>query len=89
MRITVRYLGQAQRAAGRAAEVVDAADGCTVAAVLHTLAGRQAALRGLLLAADGSPRPSMLFFVGDEQCAADRALRDGDVLTVLAPMAGG
>jgi molybdopterin converting factor small subunit len=91
MRIVVRYLAQAQRAAGRAAEEVDAPAPCTAQELLRRLAGERPALGGLLLGPDGALRSSMLFFVGDEQIDGGEArpLRDGEALTVLAPMAGG
>ncbi len=89
MTLTVRYLGQAKGAAGRAVEAVEAADGCTAAALLRALADRHPALRGLLLTAAGEPSPSVLVFVGDAQAETPRRLRDGDAVTVLTPMAGG
>jgi molybdopterin converting factor small subunit len=92
VRIVVRYLGQAATAAGRNVEEVQAPPGADARDLLVRLAAeRGEALRGLLLAADGGLRPSMLFFVGDEQLPPGRPwpLRDGDTLTVLAPMAGG
>ena len=53
--------------------------------------GAVLALRPLLLRADGSPRPSLLVVVGDEQVRVDdpRPLKAGDVVTVMTPIAGG
>jgi molybdopterin converting factor small subunit len=90
MTLTVRYLGQSQRAAGGAVERVRAEDGCTPAVLLRMLADRHPALRGLLLTETGEPRPSTLLFVGDVQAeTAAQPLQDGDTVTVLTPMAGG
>jgi molybdopterin converting factor small subunit len=88
--ITVRYLGQGRRAAGRSVEEIETEAGCTTAALLRTLVERHPALRGLLLTETGEPRPSTLLFVGDVQAEpGDRTLSDGDTMTVLTPMAGG
>jgi len=42
------------------------------------------------LDACGGVQPAILLFVGDEQVGPETVpLRDGDVVTVLTPMAGG
>ena len=43
----------------------------------------------LLLDETHEPRRSLLFFVAEEHAELSRALRDGDTITILAPMAGG
>jgi molybdopterin converting factor small subunit len=88
MSVTVRYAGQAREAAGTASETAAAT---SIAALLQEVAGRRDALRALLLRADGSPRPSLLIVVGDEQVRVDdpRVLREEDVVTVMTPIAGG
>ena len=85
MRITVRYMAQVKRAAGVAAEQVELPDSCLLRDLLARLAERHGEpLRQLL-------GPALLIFVGDEQANPGEAvaLKDGDVVTVLAPMAGG
>jgi len=90
MTVTVRYFGQAQRAAGVAVEEVSAADGCTAEALLRLLAERHGeALRRLIVTDAGRARPSTLLFVGAAQVEATAPLRDGDAVTLLTPMAGG
>jgi molybdopterin converting factor small subunit len=92
MKITVNYLAQVKQAAGVGSEQADLADGCTAEEAAVALAGRRGeALRRLLLDAGGGLQPTILLFVGDRQAGRGQrvALRDGDVLTVLAPMAGG
>jgi molybdopterin converting factor small subunit len=89
MRVEVRYAAQVRQAAGRAAEVVELDAPCTAAELVVRLAKSRAALRGLLLAEGGGPQRALLLFVGEEQVDVDRPLRDGDVVTVLSPMAGG
>jgi molybdopterin converting factor small subunit len=92
MRITVHYLAQLKKAAGAGSEdiVVDA--GCTVAALLTQLAQRHGqTIRALLTDERGKPQPSLLVFVGDDQVRTleGRGLNEGDVVTLLTPMAGG
>ncbi len=91
MRIGVRYMAQLKLAAGVAAEQVELPEPATVADLVALIAGRRDdKLRGLLLDADGRPQPTLLFFVGDAQADAwQTALRDGDVVTLLSPIAGG
>ena len=47
------------------------------------------AFRALLLDDAGEPRKANLFFVGDEHADLSRLLKDGDAITLLAPMSGG
>jgi molybdopterin converting factor small subunit len=92
MRVAVNYLAQVKQAAGCASEAVELDGGSSLRELVRRLAERHGEpLRGLLLGPTGSPHDSLLLFVGDEQVRweAARALRDGDVVTVLAPMAGG
>ncbi len=91
MRVTVRYMAQLRQAAGAALEQVETDGPCSVGELLTGLADRHDGLfRYLLLDDAGHVRPAVLLFVGDEQTAPCRAqLRDGDVVTVLTPMAGG
>lgn len=89
MSVTVHYAGQARDAAGTASEVV--ASTASIAALLKDLAARREKLGPLLLKPDGSPHPSLLVVLGDEQLRVDdpRPLRDGDVVTVMTPISGG
>jgi len=89
MRVTVQYMAQLRRLAGGASETVELAGG-TLGEVLRQLAGRHGPeFRAQVLAEDGGPQKALLLFVGDEPAGADRALRDGDRVTILTPMAGG
>ena len=91
MRVVVRYMAQLRQAAGAAVEQVELDQPCTVQELLARLAAHHGPLfRDLLLNASGSPHPAVLVFVGDEQTGPEsRTLRDGDVVTMLTPMAGG
>jgi molybdopterin converting factor small subunit len=92
MKIRVEYVAQIRDAAGLSSETLEVAADTAVLDLLRTVAtGRGERLRGLLLDADGGLRPSALVFVGDEQFDLDepRALRDGDTVTVMSPLAGG
>jgi molybdopterin converting factor small subunit len=55
------------------------------------LTSRREALQRLLLDGNGSLQPTILFFVGDDQVAPDDDLnlKEGDVVTLMAPIAGG
>jgi molybdopterin converting factor small subunit len=92
MRVLVRYMAQLRTAAGIAEESVELAGPCTASELAARLAARHGdALRRLLLAADGRLSPVILVFVGDAQAGPDErlALKDGDVVTLLSPIAGG
>lgn len=92
MRIAVRYMAQARHAVGRASEQVELAGPCTLAEFLrqHALAQGEP-LRRLLLGDGGELQTTLLIFVGDRQVGPGQPvpLRDGDVVTLLSPMAGG
>jgi molybdopterin converting factor small subunit len=91
MKVEVCYQAQVRHAAGRASAWVELDRPCTVGELVARLAGECPPLRGLLLDGAGGVQPALLVFVGDEQVDAGggRLLRDGDVITLLAPMAGG
>lgn len=92
MKVAVRYLAQLKPAAGGLGEQVEVPSPCSVEELLAHLAHRHGpALRDLLLDAAGRRQPTILVFVGDVQVAPGEPaqLRDGDVLTLLSPMAGG
>ncbi len=92
MRVSVRYMGQLRSAAGAAEESVDLESSCTASEMAARLAARHGdALRRLLLSADGRLSPVILAFVGESQVSHDQrlALKDGDVITLLSPIAGG
>lgn len=92
MKVTVKYLAQARHATGCAAETLELNGSCVPAELIRQLAERHGEpLQRLLLAPGGKPHDALLLFVGEEQVRAEtvRELRDGDVVTVLTPMAGG
>jgi molybdopterin converting factor small subunit len=91
MHISVRYMAQLKLAAGVPSEPVDLPPAATVADLVALLAQRHdGTLRKLLLDADGRLHSTILTFVGDAQADPHRTvLRDGDVVTLLSPIAGG
>lgn len=91
MKVAVRYMAQLRRAAAVSSEEVELDQPCSATELLKRLAEQHGLpFRALLLDADGAVRPAILLFVGDEQVSSQtRPLQDGDVLTVLTPMAGG
>ena len=90
MQVTVHYFAQLKRAAGVAQETVALAPGSTLAQLVLLLADRNnELLRRMMLDATGRPQTALLYAVGDHQAELHRQLCDGDVVTILAPMAGG
>jgi molybdopterin converting factor small subunit len=90
MQVTVHYVAQLRRAAGCPSERFDLASALTVGTFLRFLAGRRVeGFRNLIMADTDRVQPSLLVFVGDQPADAGTLLRDGDVLTLMTPMAGG
>ncbi|MEX2286539.1 MAG: MoaD/ThiS family protein [Planctomycetaceae bacterium] len=92
MRVNVVYAAQVKRAAGVASDEFELKGPCTVAKLLSSIVEtRGESIRELLLDASGSPRKSLLLFVGDNQVYADAhvELRDGDTVTIMTPISGG
>ncbi len=92
MKITVHYLAQLRQAAGTGSEQIELDTAATVADLARRLAETHGdPLRRLLFDASGSLQPTNLFFIGETQAQpADRlSLQEGDVVTVLSPIAGG
>lgn len=92
MQVTVEYTAQIKRAAGTARESIDIADGATLSQLIVQLAAdRDESLQRMLLTSDGSPQPTLLVFIRDEQWRLDDAtpLVEGDVVTFLSPISGG
>jgi molybdopterin converting factor small subunit len=92
MKVTVRYSAQAREASGRASETVDLEEPHTVRDLIVRLARQHgSAFRRIALGADGTPHPSLLVAVGDEQVRPNdlRVLRAGDVVFILTPIGGG
>ena len=90
MQVTVYYFAQLKRAAGVASETVTLAPGCTLGQLVVQLARSHGnAFRALALDAAGQPQRALLYAVGDGQADLDRVLREGEMVTILAPMAGG
>lgn len=80
--LRVRYFAAARAAAGRETEIVNAAPGTTVAALVASLAARGPELAHVLRRCS---------FLCDEIAVRDLAkeLSDGQIIDVLPPFAGG
>jgi molybdopterin converting factor small subunit len=91
MKVTVKYMAQIKQAAGVGSEQVELDQPCSVQELVAGLAERRGQpLRKLLLDERGGVQPTVLLFVGDSQVEGDRLqLKDGDVVTLLSPIAGG
>jgi molybdopterin converting factor small subunit len=92
MRITVEHWNQLREAAGIASESVELAEGDGLPELMRRLVARHGSdWSALVLAADGSLRPSTIVSCNGElgPCRRPLRLRDGDVLALLLPVAGG
>lgn len=92
MKMTVRYMAQLKAVVGCATEQVELGAPGSLGELVAQLAERHGTrLTGLLLDAAGRLQPTVLVFVGDHQVPAGQpvTLNDGDVVTLLSPMAGG
>jgi MoaD family protein len=94
MKLRVHYMAQLRDALGRTEEDVEMPEGSTLAELLVRLAaGRDREVERHLITDAGQPRPSLLVVVNDAPVspreAVATALRPGDVVTLLPPIAGG
>ena len=92
MDINVIYMSQLKKAAGVPQETIRVEGPCTVQRLLtETVCPRRARLCETIRERDGSFRPILLTFVGDQQVDLSTPfdLNDGDDLTLMFPIAGG
>ena len=92
MNVRVEYVAQMRQASGVGDELVGVEAPCSVRGLIDALAQRHGdRFRTIVFDAAGAVRPSLLVFVSDEQVelAEARELREGDKVTILAPLAGG
>jgi molybdate/tungstate transport system ATP-binding protein len=92
VKITIQYMGQIKHAAGTSSQQIELLGPCSVLECLKRLPKRaDDALTHFLLDANQQLSRTILVFLGDEQVQdAERTLlKDGDVVTVLSPIAGG
>jgi len=92
MNVRIEYVAQLRDAAGVSGEALEVPASTTVPELLRKVAAtRGARLAGLLLDPEGAPRATVLVFVGEAQVDADapQDLREGDVVTLMSPLAGG
>lgn len=92
MRVTVYYTAQARAAAGCDDETIELADGATALEALQLLCRRHGEGLGRILMQESlQPRPAIAVFVNERQVnwQAPAALREGDRVLLLSPIAGG
>lgn len=90
MRITVEYLAQLRVAAGTSRAEVECPDGSTVTVLVAQLADTHGeAFRSLALDEEGAVRRTLLVAAGGRRVAGSDPLREGDVLILGTPIAGG
>ncbi|HOL95687.1 MAG TPA: MoaD/ThiS family protein [bacterium] len=92
MKITVEYSAFLKQHTGRAAETVETGGPCTVQELLRGLAARYGEpFHSALLDQNDRLRPVLLLSVNEEQVNWHQPapLHDGDIVTILSPIAGG
>jgi molybdopterin converting factor small subunit len=76
MKVIVEYHGMFRSMAGRADDEVEVPEGCTVGELMEKIEPRLARCRGLM-------------FVDSQQANDATVLKNGNVLVMLSPIAGG
>jgi molybdopterin converting factor small subunit len=92
MKVTVKYSAQARAATGISSEEVDLDEPTTVHDLVLRLARRHgSAFRRFALDANGSPHPSLLVAIGNDQVRPGdhRKVVSGETVTIMTPIAGG
>lgn len=93
MKLHLQYMGQLRPLLGQSLEQVELPAGSDLAALLAHLAGECPEAAGHLLSGDGRIRPSLILAINGVALgsadAADTPLADGDVVSLLPPIAGG
>lgn len=93
MKLCVQYTAQLQHLVGVAQERLVLPEGCSVAELISAVAAKCEAARPHLLTTAGQIRPSLVVAVNHRAVPADAAaatlLCEGDVVTLLPPIAGG
>jgi MoaD family protein len=92
MRVTINYFGQLGQLAGKASEDCECGDRMGLRELLCDLGTRYGGDFGRMVMDDtGRPRLSLLIAVNGEAVreASFPALKDGDQVTLLPPLAGG
>ena len=92
MQLTVNFLAQVKEAAGTASKSVEIDAPCSIERLLRHLADSHGEpLSNFLVDAGGHLKNTVLIIVGDDQVPWDSPveLKEGDVVTLLSPIAGG
>ena len=93
MKVKIEYSAQMKKSIGHAVEEMDLPESTTVQDLVVKIATREGEpLSSFLLDATGQLGGSILLFLNDEQvlwAGPGAALKDGDVLTIATPIAGG
>lgn len=88
MKITFNYYAQIRRFAGTETETVAVVPGATVLGALKTL-NHGDEFAALLFDASGALHPVIILVVNGVPSAPDQPVKDGDVVHVFSPVAGG
>lgn len=81
IKVKVLYFGQAKDASGRAEEVRSLPERTTLRTMMEAIFSLNPKLEGMAKAVQVA--------VNEEIAVGDRSLKDGDVIAVLPPVAGG
>jgi molybdopterin converting factor small subunit len=92
MLVTVEYTAQLKRAAGTAREQFKVSNSTSLLDLVDVIAALHSAeLARILVSTDGTPQPTVIPFIDDNQIRWDDedALHDGVTVTLLSPISGG
>lgn len=92
MVVTVEYTAQLKRAAGTSREDIELDDDGTLIDLVNAITERHDEnLARMLKTPEGTPQPTVIPFVDNEQARWDASsiLRDGVTVTLLSPISGG
>ena len=92
MKITIEYNGQLRHLAQKKSDTIDVANGTAIPEIIAQVAAAyDDAFRAILFDSTGRLLPSALVLFHDAPVDRDQwpMLNDGDVITLLPPIAGG
>ncbi len=91
MKVTVKYFALLRETVGNASEEFSLGDQATLLNLLSLIVQRHPPLRGLIFESDGKSlsKSYQVLVSGEYTRDLARTLREGDVVAILPPVAGG
>ena len=92
IKITVKFSAQIKQAAGVPSKIIELEHACPVKDLLLRLAQEHGGtFRQVILDSEGRPKDTILVFVDDTHVLWNdpEPLKDGDVISLMAPVSGG